>query len=145
MIIAFDANQKRQFYLKADEKKASPFLIGVLDSALASHLSDKTILYKRSGTDNLRSADAVINSHWHDREVVRFGLKGFPTDFKTKDGSPATFEIKEFDVLEVGKRTGLTDESLNFVKPFIAELADAIEEDNTITEKEEKNSVTSLT
>jgi hypothetical protein len=142
MITALDISVTREYSLPED--KASPrtiFLLGSLDAVLASYLIDNAIIYKRPGLDQDQTNDVILLNRWRQLEVVRFGVKGWK-HFSTREGKEAPFTTKEFDIANVGKRQGLTDDSLNYLKPYISQLAFKVTTDNTISEEEEKNSVT---
>lgn len=142
MITALDINITREYSLLDD--KDSPktiFMLGALDAILASYLIDNAIIYKRPGPDQEPTTDVILLNRWRQLEIVRFGIKGWK-HFSTAAGKEATFATKEFEIPNVGKRQGLTDDSLNYLKPYIAELALEITRDNTISEEEEKNSDT---
>lgn len=141
MLIAFDVNLVSEYVLAAEAKDPSPtvFLTGVLDSALAAYLIDSSGKFIVDNSTTPPRADVKVNRSYRDREIVKFGLKGW-RNFKQKDGSDASFLQAQVDVPGIGKRLALTDACLNQVKPWISELARKIEEDNTVTKDDEKNS-----
>lgn len=138
MLVAFDINQTRDFQLKDHKGEDEPvFVIGVLDSGLDAHLQDSGVTYTRPKDGTIEPAQVIMHTALKFREVVRFGLKSI-RNFKDASRKPVELQKKEFST-PVGIRTGLTDESLNYVLPWIPELAEEILRDNTITEEEQKN------
>jgi len=139
MYIAFDVNQTREYQLKNHQGPDEPvFILGVLDSGLTAHLNDSAFSYKRPKKDDpLEMPEMIVHNRIRSRETVRFGLKSV-RNLKDKNGNQITLEFKEFST-SVGLRKGLTDASLDYFKPVIAELDDAISYDNIVTEIEAKN------
>ncbi len=137
MYIAFDVNQTREYQLKAHRDPEDPvFILGAIDSGLQAHLNDSKSTYLQP-KDAGSPAEIKMHLDTHDREVVRFGLRGV-RNLKNSKGDVITFETHEFST-PVGLRKGLKDSCLDFIKPDISELAAEIEKDNTLTEKDAKN------
>ena len=144
---AFNIHQTRTYSLKADEGPSKTvFHLGVLDSALSTYLWDSLMAWKRpnNGQDPEGPGSMVVmNKFQRDREVVKFGLKGWD-NFQDEKGADIPFDpklhTKSYPVQGVGNRTGLSHIALDLLKPFLTELAEQIESDNILTEQDEKNS-----
>jgi hypothetical protein len=137
MYVAFDVNQTRDYQLKKHQGPKEPiFVLGVLDSSLAAHLADTGVTFSRPQKDE-QEAEVKVHTNVKNREIVRFGLKSV-RNMKDAAGNDVVLELQEFST-PIGMRRGLTDASLNLVKPDINELADVIDSDNTLTEDDAKN------
>lgn len=139
-IIAFDINQTWDFSLSSDTiEPKTIFHLGHLDSALATYLMDSVADYKMSDKGRAGSADIQFNVFQRDRELVRYGVKGWE-NLAREDGSVVEPKFRTAPVGgKVGTRKGLSDESLDLLIPYFSELARAIEEGNKLTETEIKN------
>jgi len=99
----FNVNQVINYTL-AEEKEnpeGSVFHLGALDAQLEAYIYDK----------NKNESNWMLSY-----ELVRFGLKGW-------DKFEAPFVTEEVHVPGIGKRTAVKLESMNSIKPYIAELA----------------------
>lgn len=143
---AFNINQTRTYSLKRDKgPQKTIFHLGVLDSALSTYLFDMLVAWRRpAGEDpETRGSFVTMNKFQRDREVVKFGLKGWE-NFQDEGGNLIEFSQKEhtqsYPVPNVGNRHGLTPRALDLLKPYLTELAEEIEQDNLLTGEDEKNS-----
>lgn len=147
MLKAFNVNETRDYIVTTErvEQAKDPsyqptiFHLGVLTSALSSFISDSSLGFQVNGQGPDSQADAKVNLSARRREIVRFGLKGW-TNFQDADGKDVTPEFQSFPIGKSRPRQGLTDASIDLVKPWISELAKEIESDNLFTGAEEKNS-----
>jgi hypothetical protein len=138
-IIAFDITATREYVLQEDTHEPhTTFLIGHLDTALRNHLEDKTTSFgvNKDGADS--PATVQLDLSRRNCEIVRFGVKGWQ-HFVDKDGRDIDFAQVSVAVPGVGNRKGLSDRLLDFLQPYIAELAGEVMKANTLTEEEEKN------
>jgi hypothetical protein len=140
-IIAFDVNQTWDFSLLSDVSEPKTiFHLAHLDSALTTYLMDSVADYKMSDRGKTGSADIQFNVFQRDRELVRYGVKGWE-NLNREDGTPTEPKFRKAPVGgKVGVRSGLSDESLDLLIPYFADLARAIEDGNKLTETEIKNS-----
>lgn len=142
MARAFDINATREYVLTEDrgkpEDEQTKFHLGVLDSRLAAKLSDKSKAFGVNAKGDDDSAATVTlqfdTMHW---DVVRYGLKGWD-NFPGKDGAEVKCVRKNESVAGVGNRMGLTPESMDYLKPYIDELAKEILKDSQVTEDEKR-------
>jgi hypothetical protein len=166
---AFNINQTREYCLKGDPahkfeigqgtgclkckkpEDAAPhhespttFTLGVLDSALSTHLLDKLVGYRKNDKGPEDRADTVVlNKFTRDREIVKYGLKGWSGFMDAVNDHAVEFDPKLHQksyALPFGNRNGLSDKALDLLKPFLSELAEEIESDNIVTEQDAKNS-----
>lgn len=148
-LVCFDLNETREYILKQEQEKLAQnpsyqptvFKLGILDTALSTELMDSMTAFQRN--DKSPDDDGTITVHYAKRrmQVVRFGVKGW-TNLVDKQGNPVEPKFKNHQVAKGLQRMGLTDESLNVIKPWIKELAGKIESDNSFLENDEKNSDT---
>jgi len=150
MLVALDIHQTREYTSPRDQgEPKTVFVLGVLDSALAARLNDSTFGWRRNDKGPEQAADLHINRQMRNREIVRFGLKGWKNlagaDDQLVEFDPKVHRLKSVAVPDVGNREGLSDIALDLLKPYLSELAAVIEADNIITKEEEKNSDTPST
>jgi hypothetical protein len=135
--------QNRLIDLHETLKSALPktvFHLGHLDSALATYLMDSVADYKLSDKGRGGAADITFNVFQRDRELVRYGVKG-RDNLTRADGTKVVPKFTRAPVGgKVGMRMGLSDDSLDLLIPYFAELARAVEAGNKLTEDETKNS-----
>lgn len=145
MLRVFDPFEVRSVSLPEDtEEPKTVFKVGRIDAILAAAIFDDASRYGVSETEASHN-EATIKLHTHRRnlQIVRFGLQGWER-FPDAAGKDLPFDPskhqKKHTVSDVGERTGLTDEALNLLRPYVASLAVKIEEFNRLTKEQEKNS-----
>jgi hypothetical protein len=131
MIIPFDVDAIRQFSLKDDTEPKTVFKLGYLDAQESAWLDAEFSKVEMKGRGDKMEPEIKIDIAGKYLEVVRLKLKGadnFGIDFKFTD-KPYPF----------GKRRVLDEKSLNAVKSCIAELAQEILKESTLSGEQEKN------
>lgn len=139
--VSFDISQTREFSFEDDTEPKTVFILGVLDSGLSSHLFDNAFGYRMNHSGPDEKADVVVNKNRLDRQIVRFGLRGWRNLVNAKGDDEPFIErqhISSHIVPELGNRNGLTDRALDLIKPYIAELSAQIEEMNVLSDEEKK-------
>lgn len=139
----FNIGEVRPYILDQDRnappEQQTVFQLGVVDSALHSYLWDSNTYVK----DEEGQTKPVIQVRAFSklRDTVKFCLKGwenfgeivFDKKIHTQSyGAP-------IPSLNGKPREGLTDRTLDLLKPYINELASAIEKEATLSEQDEKN------
>lgn len=139
MLKAFDVNQIRRYSLKGDTgENPTVFLLGVIDSRLFYFLRDRSKSFGLNTQGDDAPATINLELDQYSYKVVKYGLRGWE-NFEHADGSPVKFATRNESIPGVGPRTGLTDQALDFLKPYIKELAEEILKDNEVSEQDEKN------
>lgn len=135
----YDVNQTREYFDPEEKEPRTIFILGVLDAQEQKYLDSQFTTTEYGFSDELDEAGnkkvtTKMKSNQAEKsyEAVRLKLKG----------------IKNFDhtltfaehVYPFGKRTVVSEQSMNAIKPFITELGTQILNDVTIDEKSTKNS-----
>lgn len=127
MAKAFDVNATEEYILESErgveEGTATVFIIGPLDSRLSAYLSDRAKAFGvKSGAEDDSPATVHMGLEMLAWQTVRFGLRDW-RGLKKKDGEDAICKRKMESLPGVGNRLGLSPESLDYIKPYIPELA----------------------
>lgn len=119
-----------------DGENATVFTLGTLSNRLLSYLQDKATTFK--GTDETNVEASIMNSSLA-IEVVRYGLRG-TKNLQDSEGKPVEFETQRQNVHGMDVRA-VKSAIINVIpKAVIAELAEALQERNELSEPESKNS-----
>jgi hypothetical protein len=138
-VLAFDSAQTRKYSLKRDTgENKTFFLLGGLNSKLSAYIHDHQTSFSVGAGGSNGQADVSINISERDRLAVKFGLRGWE-NFKDSKGKEVVFQRTKLGLNGLAPTDGLTDECLDSVKPYIAELATEILRDDVFTEADEKN------
>lgn len=128
MIIPFDVSCIRNYSLKSDTSgEPTVFELGFLDARSSAYLQNEYTSVKI--VDG--KPEVKINMASRDIEAVRLGLRGirnFSIDYKAIE---KTYPF--------GKRKVASDDTLDSIKPYLAELAEQIIKDSVLPEQDEKN------
>jgi hypothetical protein len=143
-IVGITLDATRPFHSKYDDKapgdaEAIVWTIGTLDSRIGGIIQDMSAVISIDPS----KPDDDIKTSMNTRDVafnrVMFGLKGWNDAFKDKNGTPIPFQTRK---LNKGGVSYLVVDPVCLSKvpqPVIEELADAINEDNELTERDAKN------
>lgn len=123
MIVAFDPDEIREYYLINDIDKKVKFLLGVLDPYQYNHI---------------RNIIRHNDINWT-AEAVRLGLKGW-SGLKSKKGIDLIFETEKTIIAGIGEVNVVTKRCMGYIKHYIDELGLKIINDNELTGEESKNS-----
>ena len=139
MIRPINVGETLKYVLENDKENPTTWLIGVLDSLVKTRLTDLGMVYKYNPE---APADSVAETHMNiaeqEFEFVKFGLKGFK-NFKQANGSEVKY-LTEKRVLGNTTYDVVSDETIKFIpRKAITELARKIQEENIVSEAEEKN------
>ena len=123
--------------VKVAKKGASRFKIAPLDVFLMAHIQDNASTLSKKGD----SEDVGISTHIRasNIEMVRYGLRELPSDFKDTDDHPITYVVEE---RTVNNRTYVTvqDSVLEALGiGLVDEMAEAIRELSEVSPTAEKN------
>ncbi len=140
MVPSFDKNKTVNYSLEADTGDVKTiFHLGVLDAKSEAHLNTaySVVEYRNTGAkdehgDPKVDAIAKIDKDGRDLETVALGLKAIDNFGAAR----LTFTEK---IYPFGRRQILTDDALDLVKPYVAELAKAIRDENQFTVDDSKN------
>lgn len=137
---AFDITKVEDYILKRDRTSDDPtiFHIGKLDITLRGYIEDMSKQFGISGNGEAEaSATVSMNLSKKDIEAVRFGIKGW--DNFQNSGVAVEFKT-ESRPTKIGPRHGLADKLLNWLQPYIDELAEVVWSYNFPSEELKKNS-----
>lgn len=141
MAKAFNVNEVKPYILKADRESPNPtvFQIAVVDSALHAHLWDSNTYVGDDSSNGSVKAMVQVKAFSKIRDTVKFCVRGW----ENLEGAEFTPKLLVSYPNIAGKnRMGLSNEALDYIKPYIQELASAIEEENALSEQDVKNSDT---
>lgn len=129
MIIPFDVTCIRNYSLKSDTSGVpTVFELGFIDAQAAAYLQNEFSSVKI--VDG--KPEVQIDIANRDIEAVRLGLKGF-----RNFGSVAFVSVEK--QYPFGKRNVVSDDIINFLKPYVSEIASQIQNDAVLSEQDEKN------
>jgi hypothetical protein len=118
--------------VKIHEITGTQFKLGYLDASESAYLDKEFSRVEMIQVDGELTPQIKIDISGKQLEAVRLKLKG-----------AENFGDVRFDLTEkhypFGKRMVVSDKSLNFVKPYIPELGQAIINQSALTEEQEKN------
>jgi hypothetical protein len=108
------------------------WLIGPIDAILWNAILDEATKFSgESDGKNTASLQMQVNRNSRNAQLVRFGLRGW-RNFKDSSGNQISFSTVSTSVPSVGNRQGLSDQMLDRIVPYIAELADQIYKANSL-------------
>lgn len=135
-VTVFEVTETKEYTLKADREDPTVWIIGRIDHKLWSHLQDKHSRMEVSGIGGEAEGVVRFDVNGRNDDFVRFGVKGWRNLKKgTTDVEHSTVSCST----AVGNRQGLSDRLLEFLRPFIAELAGEVERFNAASGEETKN------
>jgi hypothetical protein len=140
MVPTYDKNKTIPYMLTVDATEPrTVFHIGVLDAQAEAYLSSKYRTVQMIGSSELTEKgdqklvpQINIDREHRDIDTVSLCLKGV-------DNFGAQLSFTGMKQFPFGKRTVLSDDSLDLIKPYIGELADAIREASEFSAVDEKN------
>lgn len=143
MAKAFNVNEVRPYILKADRElppeQQTEFDLAVVDSALHAYLWDSNTFVGDDSSNGEVKPMVQVRAFSKIRDTVKFCLKSW----RKFDGPEFTPKfLVSYPNVGGKNRMGLTNEALDYLKPYIPELSSAIEEENKLSEQDEKNSNT---
>lgn len=139
MVKAFDVTQTREYTLISDTGEDKTFFsLGVLDSQLHSFLIDKSRTFGISSSTGDSASTVNVNVEMQNYDIVRFALKGWRS-FKDKDGTDLKFVTVSHHTPFGRNYNVVSPVCMDYVKPYIQELAREIIKDNTVTKEDEKS------
>ncbi len=141
MITAVNINATRKFVSKYDPSSENPtiFHIGLLDHNLNHYIDEQITNFEIKGKNSSEVAKANYNLSKRNYLVVRFGLKDVENLC-----DPETNKSVKLDTVSVSvgskNYNAVTDRQMSiFTKSLVDELAEAILNENRLTEDETKN------
>lgn len=136
-VTVFEVAETKEYTLKADRDDPTVWTIGRIDHKLWSNLQDKHSRMEVSGIGGEAEGVVRFDVNGRNDDFVRFGVKGW-RNLKAKGGKDIEHSTVSCST-GVGNRQGLSDRSLEMIRPFIAELAGEVERFNAVTGEEAKN------
>ena len=127
MAIPYDASAVKNY-----EITGTQFQLGYLDASEAAYLDQEFSKVEMKGIGENFSPEIKIDVSGKQLEAVRLKLKGA----ENFGGTTFEFVDKQYPF---GKRKVLSEKSLNFVKPFIAEIGQQIILQSSLSGEQEKN------
>lgn len=144
MAKAFNVNEVRPYILKADRdlpaEQQTVFDLAAVDAALHAYLWDSNTYVGDDSTNGQIKPMVQVRAFSKILDTVKFCLRGWK-NFDGIEYDPKVHE-KAYGHIAGKNRNGLSPTALDLLKPHIAELASAIEEENKLSEQDEKNSDT---
>lgn len=137
---AIDLNEVKDFVMPGDKDNPTVFKIGALDTSIRSKIEDEATSFSVSpGANSSGEASTQLKIAHKNLQLVRFGLKGFK-NFLDAKSKPIQFKTETYNLL--GRSYEVIASSLLDIIPMnvISRLAAEIKKENTLTEKEIKNS-----
>jgi hypothetical protein len=139
MIIPIAKGQTFEYSLKEDAGEVKTvFALAYLDPLLRAHLLDSAIKVDTNPEDG-NATGASVHASAVAYQTTKFALRGWK-NFQDVSGNEVPCTREEVSVSGVGRRTGVTDESLALLSlETIRELAGAVVASNRLSEGERKN------
>jgi hypothetical protein len=141
-LVGLRQDATREFQSDLDKGKGTPeatvFTLGTLTARVQVYLRDQATKFKPD-PENPGEVVAEFLPNHSAFETVRFGLKGW-ANFKDDEGKDVPFNTEN---QKLGGRDHMVvdEDSMDFLHgDVIRELAEALNEINTLSEKEVKNS-----
>ena len=127
---------KSKYDKDRENENATVFTLGTLSNRLLSYLQDKATTFKGSSEEDVEAS--IMNASLA-IEVVRYGMRGVK-NLQDFEGKPVEFETQRQNVHGMDVRA-VKSAILNVIpKAVIAELAEALQKRNELSEPEAKNS-----
>lgn len=133
----FDIMATKEVTLKSDTENPTVWIIRRINKPLWQYIQDK---YNQWSVNNLGGdAQGTVSFQvWgKNHALVCFGLAGW-RNLLDDAGNEVVFSDVSI-ATEVGNQRGLSDRMLDMIRPYMGELASAIEAFNGVTEEERKN------
>lgn len=139
MAIAIDLGEERPYVLKADRKlpeddpNRTVWMLGALDPHERAKIQDNLMAMEDGDSIRITSGSAEL-------KILKLGLRGCE-NFRDAAGNVIDFDFVKVGSAKKGIRKQPTDEFIARIHPaHRKELAEAINEHNTISEDEKGNS-----
>jgi hypothetical protein len=138
MATAFNVAETKEHVLKAEAEAEKPtkWMIGRLPHRLYTHLQDKFAEWSVNNLGADAQGSVKFQTYGRNDEFVRFGVKGW-TDFLDGNGNQIPFSTVSI-ATSVGNYPGLSDRTLEMMRPFIAELSREVAKFNDVEAEEKK-------
>jgi hypothetical protein len=134
----FEVAETKEYTLKADTENPTVWTIGRIGHRLWSLLQDKHSRMEVSGIGGEAEGVVRFDVNGRNDDFVRFGVKGW-TGLMDKEGKNEIPFTTVSHSTAAGNVHGISDRSLEMIRPFIAELAGEVERFNAVTGDEAKN------